>query len=84
MSLVDLAQPEFSTADAANQIREHLAGLVGAAEAKLQQVRNLVRQYGRAAISSEFGSDAQSMLTVYNKLKEAIEVAKETIVEDLP
>jgi len=84
MSLVDIHIPEETITDKANKIREKLGGVIGIADIRLQEIRYLVRRYGRQAIAAELGDDAQAMLTVYTKLKEAIEAAKEIQVEDLP
>ena len=84
MSLVDVPQKLITTDDIANDIRQHLGQIVSLADVKLLQIRNLVRQYGRAAITAELGADAATMLTVYTKLKEAIEAAREISVEGLP
>ena len=84
MALVDIQIPEITIADKANEIREKLAQVVDLADIRLQEIRNLVRQYGRVNIAAELGSDAAAMLTVYIKLKEAIEIAKKIQIEDLP
>ena len=84
MSLVDVAQKEITVADVANDIRGHLASVISLADVRLLQIRNLVRQHGRSTIAVELGDNAAAMLTVYTKLKEAIEAAKEIAVEDLP
>ena len=84
MSLVDVPITEETITDKANKIREKLASIIGIAEIRLQEISNLVRKYGRAAIATELGDDATAMLTVYTKLKEAIEAAKEITIEDLP
>ena len=84
MSLVDVRQKEITTSDVANDIRGHLASVIGLADTQLLRIRNLVRQYGRSNIAAELGTDAQALLTVYTKLKEAIEAAKKITVEDLP
>ena len=84
MPLIDVPMPEITISDKANEIREKLAQVVSLAEVRLQEIRNLVREYGRANISAELGSDAAAMLTVYTKLKEAIEAAKGISVEELP
>lgn len=84
MALVDVPMPEVTVADVAKNIRQHLASVVNLADNQLLRVRNLVRQYGRSNIATELGSDAQALLTVYTKLKEAVETAKGVSVEDLP
>ena len=84
MSLIDVPIPEETITDQANKIRDKLANVISLAEIRLQEIRNLVRRYGQAEIAVELGDDATAMLTVYAKLKEAIEVAKEMTVEDLP
>ena len=84
MSLIDVPEPQSSITDIANDIRRHLASVVSLADARLLQIRNLVRDHGRSAVAAELGDDAADMLTVYTKLKEAIETAKGITVEDLP
>ena len=84
MSLVDIPVSEITVADVAKQIREYLAQVVSLADVRLLQIRNLVRDHGRSTIAAELGGDAATLLTVYTKLKEAIETAKEITVEDLP
>ena len=84
MALTDISTPAYTVTQAAADIREKIADIVNLAEIRLHEIRNLVRQYGRSAIATELGSDSQDMLTVYTKLKEAIESAKQIAVEDLP
>ena len=84
MALIDVPQKTIDISDIANNIREDLASVIGIADIKLEQIRNLVRAYGRANIAAKLGTDAAAMLTVYTKLKEAIEVAKGISVEALP
>ena len=84
MSLVDISISEETITDKANKIREKLGSVIGIAEIRLQEIRNLVSKYGRANIAAELGDDTQALLTVYTKLKEAIEAAKGITVEDLP
>ncbi len=84
MSLVDVPVVDETIVDKANKIREHLANVIGIADIRLQDIRNLVAKYGRANITAELGSDAAAMLVVYTKLKEAIEAAKDITVEELP
>ncbi len=84
MPLVDVPQREITAGDIANDIRGHLASVISLADVLLLQIRNLVRQYGRSNIAAELGTDAAAMLTVYTKLKEAVEAAKGITVEDLP
>ncbi len=84
MGLLDIPIREETITDKANKIREKLAGVINIADIRLQEIRNLVRTYGRANIAAELGDDAAALLTTYAKLKEAIEAAKETTVEDLP
>jgi len=84
MALTDVPVKQRTIADEANEIREKIAQVVSLADIRLQEIRNLVRLYGRAVIASQLGSDAAAMLTVYTKLKEAIEAAKEISVENLP
>ncbi|MCK4850690.1 MAG: hypothetical protein KAT11_05020 [Phycisphaerae bacterium] len=84
MSLIDIPITEETIADKANKIREKLASVIGIADIRLHEIRNLVRKYGRTNIAAELGDDAAALLTVYTKLKEAIEAAKEITVQDLP
>ena len=84
MPLIDVPVVEETIVDKANRIREKLASVIGIAEIRLQEIHNLVSKYGRANVATELGDDAQAMLTVYTKLKEAVEAAKEITVEDLP
>ena len=84
MALTDVPVEQTTITDVANEVREKIAQVVGLADIRLLEIRNLVREHTRAAIAAELGSDAAAMLTVYTKLKEAIEAAKEITVEDLP
>ena len=84
MSLVDIPTSETTVADVAKQIREYLAQVVSLADVRLLQIRNLVRDHGRSDIAAELGDDAADMLTVYTKLKEAIEAAKQIAIDELP
>ena len=84
MSLVTVPELPVTVVDAARTIRQKIGNATDLADVRLAQIRELVAEYGRAAIAAELGSDAAAMLTVYTKLKEAIEIAKETTVEDLP
>ena len=84
MALINIEIPEPTITDVANDIRQMLASVVNLADIRLQNIRTIVRDHGRAAIAAELGSDAAAMLTVYAKLKEAIEAAKQITVEDLP
>ena len=76
--------PEQIVTNATNEIRQKLAQVVNLADIRLTEIRNLVREHSRSAIAAELGDDAAAMLTVYTKLKEAIETAKEIEVDDLP
>ena len=84
MSLIDIPIVAETVTDKANKIREKLATVVGIADIRLAEIRNLVSKYGRANIVAELGDDAAALLTVYTKLKEAIEAAKGIEVEELP
>ena len=84
MAIVNIPPTAETITDIANNIRGHLSSVISLAEVRLTQIRNLVRDNGRAAIATELGDDAAALLTVYTKLKEAIEAAKEITVEDLP
>ena len=74
----------YGLADVVKNIRQHLSSVISLADNQLLRVRNLVRQYGRSNIAAELGSDAAALLTVYTKLTEAVETAKQVTVEDLP
>ena len=84
MSLTDIAQPSVTITDHANSVREKMAQIIAIADVRLHQIRNIVRAQGRSAIAAELGADAADMLTVYTKLKEAIETAKQIEIDDLP
>tara|TARA_Y100000310_G_C20210978_1_gene591324 strand:+ start:315 stop:569 length:255 start_codon:yes stop_codon:yes gene_type:complete len=84
MSLVDVPVVEETITDKANKIREKLAQVIGIADIRLQEIRDLVSKYGRANLAAELGGDAAALLTVYTKFKEAIEVAKDVTIEELP
>ena len=57
MSLVDVPITAETIADKANKIREKLATVMGIADIRLQDIRNLVSKYGRAAIAAECGTN---------------------------
>ena len=84
MALIDIPVPQETIAEKVRKIQEKLGQVINLADIRLQEISNLVRTYGRAEISVLLGDDAQALLTVYAKLKEAIEVAKNTSVEELP
>ena len=84
MTLVNIETPARTITDDANDVREKLAQVVGLADIRLTEIRNIVRDKTRAAIATELGSDAADLLTVYTKLKEAIEIAKDITVDNLP
>ena len=84
MTLINIAVPDRTITNIADDIREKIAQVVSLANIRLHEIRNLVRTHTRAAIADELGSDAAYLLVVYTKLKEAIEVAKHITVEDLP
>jgi len=84
MTLIDVPQPTPTITEFANQIRSKISQVVNLADIRLQEIHNLVKEHGRSAIAAELGSDAADMLTVYTKLKEAVEAAKEIEVDDLP
>ena len=84
MSLTSVPVQETTITDIANDIRRKIAQVVNLADIRLTEVRGLVRDYGRSAIAAELGDDAADMLTVYTRLKEAIETARQITVEDLP
>ena len=84
MSLIDVPISAPTITDVASNIRGKMGQVIVVAEQQLHQIRNLVRRHGRSTIAAELGSDAAAMLTVYTKLKEAIETAKQVTIEDLP
>ena len=84
MAIVDIPTGERTVTDVAYDIRRHLGTVVSLAQVRLTQIRNLVRDHGRSAITTELGDDAAALLSTYTKLKEAIEAAKEITVEELP
>ena len=84
MSLVDVPIVPETITDKANKIREKLASVIGIADIRLAEIRNLVAKYGRQELAAELGDDAPAMLIVYTKLKEAVEAGKEVVIEDLP
>ena len=84
MSLIDVPIPTPTVSDVANDIRAKIGQVIVVAEQQLHQIRNLVRQYGRSNIAAELGTDAAALLSVYTKLKEAVEAAKQVTIEDLP
>ncbi len=84
MAIVDIPAGTRTISDVAYDIRRHFGTVISLTEVRLAQIRNLVRDHGRSAIATELGDDAAALLTVYAKLKEAVEGAKEITVEDLP
>ena len=84
MALTDVPVEQTTITDVANEVREKIAQVVGLADIRLLEIRNLVREHTRAAIAAELGNDSAALLTTYAKLKEAIEAAKGITVEELP
>jgi len=84
MVLLNEKIKEITLSDRVDKIRSLFAEVIEHADSNLTAVRILVRKYGRQTIAAELGNDAAAMLTVYTKLKEAIEAAKDIEVEDLP
>lgn len=84
MTLTTVPQGKPTAKDAAFDIRQMIGSITGHADSRLQHIRIIVRKYGRQAIADELGNDAQAFLTVYTKLKEAVEAAQGIQVEDLP
>ena len=84
MSLISVPVQETTITDIANDIRRKIAQVISLADIRLTEIRNMVRDHGRSTIAAELGDDAADMLTVYTKLKEAIEAAKQITVEELP
>ena len=84
MALVDIPQVQQTEAEAAAvSIRRIVAGVIAHTETGIGQIRDLVRGK-RAAVAAELGGDAAAMLTVYNKLKDAVEAAAGVTIEDIP
>ena len=84
MALMDLSTKRISDLSASDAVRAQVAGIVRVVDMKLLKIRNLVRDHTRSAILSELGDDALDLLSFYAKLKEAVESAGRTAVEDLP
>ena len=80
MSLTDIIIPAKTVTDDANAIRHNIGQAVEVTDHCLNRVRHIVRVRGRAAIAAELGDDAPALLTVFTKLKEAIEAAKDITV----
>ncbi len=84
MTLTDIPQVQRTEAEAAAlSIRQITATMISHVDTGIGQIRNLVRGK-RAAVAAELGGDAAAMLTVYNKLKDAVEAAADTTIEDIP
>jgi hypothetical protein len=87
MALTDFTNPEpqFTAADATLQIRQIAARNVNMCRNQLKKLNELVGQFGRSAIASELGTDAQGMLDFYNSLKTHVETFDPGItIDDLP
>ena len=84
MAIVDIPTVPETITDKANRVRAKLRSVIGIADIRLLEIRNIVTTYGQPAIAAELGDDAAALLTVYNALKSAVEAAKEITVEDLP
>jgi len=84
MALTDVAEKTITIADETIEIRKKISQVVSFAEIRLAEIRSIVKLRSRTAIAAQLGTDAAAMLTVYTKLKEAIEVAKNITVEALP
>ena len=66
------------------EIQDDLLMVLAVAGTVLQKTRNRVRDQ-KVAIVAEMGTEnAQALLAVYTKLKEAIETGKGVTLEDLP
>lgn len=84
MALTDVEPEAGGVAEAAVRIRELAGSALNHAETALLKMRNIVRDHGRAAIAAELGSDAAAMLSVYNALKDAVELGRGITVDTLP
>ena len=84
MALTDITEAQQTEAEAAAlRIREIVRDMLGMADTGLKRIRMHVRGK-RSAVAAELGADAATMLTVYNKLKDAIEAGKSVTIDDLP
>lgn len=84
MPLTKIPEPELTEAQvAAVEIRQTVRAILDHTQAGLHQIRTAVRGQ-RSAVAAELGSDASAMLTVYNSLKNAVEVGKSVTIDDLP
>ena len=84
MALTDITEPQQTeTQVAALRVREITRDILNMADTGLKRIRMHVRGK-RADVATELGDDAAAMLTVYNKLKDAIEAGKSVTIDDLP
>ena len=84
MALTDIPVPQQTEAQrAAALVRQIVKDVLNHAQSALHQVRTTVRGQ-RSAVATELGDDAAAMLTVYNRLKDAVEAGKAVTVDDLP
>ncbi len=83
MAIVDTPERSQTVQEGADEVRHALATIISVADVHLMQIRKLVKVHGRAELAAELGSDAPALLEVYNTLKDAIEQASGTVIEDL-
>ncbi len=88
MALLDKPDRSPVVPDAArtsDAVRQALKDTVDGIENGLQRVRQLVARHGRPAVAAELDTDAAALLTVYNALKNVLELAElGRVVDDLP
>jgi hypothetical protein len=85
MALITITDPEPTAADGAADIREAVRQAASALEQALDQVHEIVTEFGRGAIDQELGSDAGELQTVYDDLKQSLLVLDSTqLTPDLP
>jgi len=68
---------------AAHAIADEFAGILGPVAACLDRIRGRVKGR-RQAVAAELGDDAKDFLTVYNHLKQAVEIGRGIELEGLP
>ena len=77
MSVIDVNNtPAARTvAVGAEEVRRSLAQAVRQMEQSMKRVRNVVNEFGRAAVAAELSPDGADLLTVYNGMKGVLEDA---------
>lgn len=85
MSIIDIEQSTYTPVrKACDNIRQNLDAVLCHAETSLHRIRNIVHTHGRKAIATELGTDDAALLSVYNSLKDAVEIGKAVVVKDIP